>query len=152
MTLEELRRVCAESAPEEWHPIEGITAPEGDHYARATYRPDIRLAIAWGRERASGAEFAEPWATSFPDATATARHVDFLYAGSLVDREMYVAVDGGRCLLPLPKMEGTLPTYEDRGFSITPWQRDFFRLLNALGSSANYDDYLHRAHLYVLDE
>lgn len=31
------------------------------------------------------------------------------------------------------------------GLSITPWQRDFFRVLNALQTTVDYDDYIRRA-------
>jgi hypothetical protein len=44
-----------------------------------------------------------PGATRCPDATARTAYIDIFYSGTLVFRDVFVAVDGDRCYLPLPR-------------------------------------------------
>ncbi len=84
--------------------------------------------------------FHEEWATSFPDPNATRHFLDFFYNGALVAREPYVRVDG-RCYLPIPKSE-TDSEGGVKGLTITQWQYDFFRVLNALVTTVEYESYV----------
>ena len=131
------------------------------HAMRATFTLDISIGIAWGlyadpslgfsREQR---RFEEEWATQFPDPDASMHLLDFLYNGSLVDRHYYVNVDA-RCNLPLPRREYATEDSDDAkvaALTITPWQRDFFRVLNELETSVDYDSYLHRAGFKVISD
>jgi hypothetical protein len=136
--------------------------PDGDtvyelqheqHGMRASYEPDLAISIAWGLDLSPSLSpvdgprtFNEDWATGFPDPEATAHFLDFFYYGTLVEREVYVNVDA-RCNLPLPRKEfdGEGSDAKLKALTITPWQQSFFRTLNALETTVDYDSYLRRA-------
>jgi hypothetical protein len=128
-----------------------------EHWMRASYKPDLAIGIAWGMyadpplpgERPE--IFHEEWATQFPDDRPTLHLIDLFYFGALIDRQYYVYVDS-RCKLPLPRR---VFAPDDKGgkvtaLTITPWQRDFFRVLNALETTVDYDGYVARAGLTVV--
>lgn len=178
MTLEELLELCANSSPDDWNTVghpsylnrflpvesrrdgtEGLTyeLQHEEHPMRAAYKPDLLIGIGWGMDvRPSlGGErhrFEEDWATNFPDPEASFQYVDFLYGGAIVQRQHFVRVDS-RCSLPLPEkeVEGEGSDVKVTALKITPWQRDFFRVLNALETSVDYDSYLERAGFQVID-
>jgi hypothetical protein len=119
----------------------------------ASYKPDLGIAIAWGLDVSPSlsptegpGRFNEEWATSFPDPEASAHFLDFFYHGTLVERQVYVNVDA-RCNLPMPRKEfdGEGAETELKALTITPWQESFFRTLNALETTVDYDSYLGRA-------
>ena len=156
MTLDELLDTCASSSAGDWNVITcwgadsapsflgrvQETAPdentyETSHSMRAAYRPDTCVGIAWGYPLSS--DWAEEWVKVFPDQRASSAYVDFFYNGMLVAREIYISVDGGRAMLPLPTHEMT----------ITPWQRDFFQMLDGLEKHSDFDRYLRQAQITV---
>lgn len=125
-----------------------------EHPSRASYRPNVLVGMAWGldvRPGNSRRTFDEEWATKFPDPEASWHYVDFFYGGTLVERTSYVYVDS-HCDLPLPEkeIEGEGIDATVSALTITPWQRDFFRLLNALDSGVDYDSYLTRAGFQIV--
>lgn len=131
-----------------------------EHHLRAAYKPNLLIGIAWGMYEDSRLPGERPqlyeadWATQFPDPNATLHLVDFFYCGVLVDRQHYVHVDS-RCKLPLPESKFSTDdpmNSEITALTITPWQRDFFRVLNAFESMGDYDGYLERAGFQVLPE
>jgi hypothetical protein len=167
MTLDELRRICVESTPDDWNVIQGshlllsdahnwdddgeLRVVVASHICRAAYKPDLSIGLAWGLPLDD--KVTEPWATRFPDKTAESHRLDILYAGMLVDRYVRVYVDGFRCGLPLPELEhidekGTITNYR-----ITRWTYDFFALVDALerGGSSEFADYVERATFKVVD-
>ncbi len=179
MELSQLFTICGASSPDDWNVVHGPTFVTGfvqiwngpasdqsgyelhplEHEARAAFKPDLAIGIAWGMHTDAltgiGTErrtFNEEWATSFPDPEATQHFVDFFFEGALVARERYVHVDS-RCDLPMPKrkIEGEGADAKIVELSITPWQRDFFRVLNALQTSVNYDSYISRAGFEIRD-
>jgi hypothetical protein len=44
-----------------------------------------------------------PWATRCPDPSARTAGIEIFHYGALVFRDVFVAVDGDRCYLPLPR-------------------------------------------------
>jgi hypothetical protein len=171
--------ICGASSPDDWNVVYGPTYATGfvevwngpasdqtgyelrprEHEARAAFKSDLAIGIAWGMHAdaltGTGERrqvFEEEWATSFPDPEATQHFVDFFFEGALVARERYVHVDS-RCDLPMPKrkVKGEGPDARIVELSITPWQRDFFRVLNALQTAVDYDSYVSRAGLKVRD-
>jgi hypothetical protein len=160
MKLEDLLATCAKSKPEWWKVIPcggGVSGPSfldlwgsdaddepvllGSHTMRAAYRPDISIALAWGL--VAHDEVEESWTLTFAHGAASSHFVDFLYNGALVERGLYVSVDGGRCKLPIPQRDLTDPASD--GLWITRWQHDFFALLNRLEAVADFDLYLRDA-------
>jgi hypothetical protein len=91
------------------------------HTHVAAFIPNPLITIAWGLD--SPEPFEEPWALEFPNRSAVSGLVDVFYAGALVFRDVYVVVDGGRALLPLPAMN----TME-----VPMAKRCFFQLIDAL--------------------
>lgn len=131
-----------------------------EHHSRAAYKPNLSIGIAWGMYAHSPLPgerpeiFHEDWATQFPDDRPTMHLLDFFYCGALVDRQYYVHVDS-RCKMPLPERTFAADDSRDSkvtALTITPWQRDFFRVLNALETTVDYDSYLKRVGFQVVPE
>lgn len=119
MTLQELFHKIISSEPDDWHAEE--LRNEDGHAWIATLKSDIDIQIQWGR--ACVREFEEAWTQKFPNREASSEYAEVLYRGHVVLSDVYVSVDGGRALLPMP----TIRTLE------VPQQRLFFvGLLNAL--------------------
>ena len=78
-----------------------------------TYR---RLLNIWFKEVSiNDEEFEEPWAKKFPDPRAWRVYVYMYYCTSLVDVRLFVAVDGGRVVLPLPEIPERVREVAARG-------------------------------------
>jgi hypothetical protein len=130
MGLEELRRIIAASDRGDWNVVSCFGMPSflpwspdgefSEHHARAAYRPDVSLGLAWGIRQ--NEDFQEDWTQEFPDSHAESFLADILYAGMLVAREHLVVVDGGRTYLPIP----------DQNLTVTQWDHDFAKLLDEL--------------------
>ena len=76
--------------------------------------------------------------------------VDFFYANQLVYRDIYVAVDGGRCKIPLPEMRFDESTHKVEALVVPREKYNFFRLLN--GTDYNYENYFKRTGIMIVDE
>jgi len=176
--LHQLFTICGTSSPDDWNVVHGPTYEIGfaevlhgpaseqsgyelhpiEHEGRAAFKLDLAITIAWGMPTDGWSDvgerrtFNEEWATKFPDPEASSHFVDFFFEGALVARERYVSVDS-RCDLPMPEreFEGEGEETKVTGLWITPWQRDFFRVLNGLQTSVNYDSYLSRAGFEIRD-
>jgi hypothetical protein len=131
--LEELRRIIAESDRGDWNIISCFGQPSflpwspdgefNEHHARASYRPDLSIGLAWGVR--VNENFQEVWTQKFSDKKAHSCLADLFYNGMLVDREYYVVVDGGRACLPLPSDREKL--------IVSRWNYDFVKLLDEFG-------------------
>jgi hypothetical protein len=160
MKLEDILASCAKSKPEAWKVIpcgaaglgpsfldewsadgDGEAVLVGSHTVRAAYRPDVSIALAWGLTAQE--EFEDAWTETFGRGAASSGFIDFFYNGALVERGLYVSVDGGRCKLPIPQRD--LDETRHGGLWITRWQHDFFALLNALEGVTDFDLYLRDA-------
>jgi len=111
------------------------------HGNRATYKPDIKISIAWGLDNSFDEDdrqkITESWATSFPDKSgASISLVDFFYNDSLVFRKLYGTVDGGRCKLPLPHRDA------NGNFVASTEYSEAMRVLNEIEGGVDYDSYL----------
>jgi hypothetical protein len=122
MTIEQLFSEIFLSQPHDWHAEELMNE---DGYAWvATLKSDVSIKLQWGRTCVS--EFDEPWTRKFPNHEATSEYAEVLHQGSPVYREIYVAADGGKVLLPMPRIETLeVPTNKLR----------FAALLNVLNSN-----------------
>jgi hypothetical protein len=104
--------------------------------------------MAWGLEREIGdGTFQEDWLERFADPRASAAWLDLLYHGQLVDRRLYVVVDGGRCKLPLPE-QIFAPGFEwprEKRFWLPEEDYRLLRLVNEIGGGQDYDRYLQQA-------
>jgi len=136
VTLEEILDAVLASHPADWEYIadwRGDSNPE-----RAVLRPDVSVSLEWGRTVTD--PVAEPWTARFADKHSVGLNVDVLYHGAVVFRDYLISVDGGRCILPHPKVD------EARGWTATKRQEALARAVHSLaGGSYDFDDYLRRS-------
>jgi hypothetical protein len=159
--LEELLRKIVDSDRGDWNIISCLNTPSylpwspdgefNEHLARAAYRPDVAIGLAWGI--AVNDNYQEDWANDFTDPHAESILVDIFYNGMLVARETLVYVDGSRALLPIPyDHEKLLVRHRDRAFARL---LDDLSLEHGVGggvgdrSRSEFDDYFRRAGLVV---
>ena len=81
------------------------------HHARATYRHDISLGLAWGLPYQRGKPWEEEWTLQFSDPQIRGYWADVLWNGAPFDRLLLLSVDGGRAYLPAPPF-GTMTVHE----------------------------------------
>lgn len=119
------------------------------HGNYASYAKDISISLAWGL----GTEnklVDEPWTQVFNDKNAHMYFLDFFYNGALVYRETVVSVDGGRCVLPLPKQ---IPDKNDQSkiieYRTSTTLNNILRLINSLYSRYEYDEYIQRSGIKI---
>lgn len=173
MKLDELRGMIVSSAKEDWHQLtcwggggpsylDSYTTwsgPEGwggievdSHSSLAVFRADIDLRLAWGLSRGGRDEKLHfPWQGRFADSKVTACFVDVLWRGSLVDRDEYLVVDGGRAYLPCghAKHENEDDpdprTWKWVTDEVTPWKYHLTKLVHSFGHPEDFDHYFDRA-------
>jgi len=120
------------------------------HSVVASFRGDLSISLAWGLE--DNPDFSEGWTRKFPNTQAPSSFLDFFYNGALVWREELIAVDGGRCYLPLPALPADGEADGVNGIGLPRGKSDVIRLVNSLTSIYDYDQYLEKAGLQVTDE
>ncbi len=112
------------------------------HSDVAVYLPDVAITLAFGLTWKE--EFKEPWTEKFPDPLASGSYVDVFYSGSLVYRDVYVTVDGGRTNLPLP-------SGRDRLDDVPRAYAQFVRLLDSFDRVSSFDTDFRRAGMSMVD-
>lgn len=117
------------------------------HSTIMSFKHDLLISVAHGIRH--NEDFREDWANGFPDPSASSGFVDFFYAQNLVYRDIYVAVDGGRCLLPLPKQNFD-QDFKVTSLTVSTERAVFFSLMNGEDSSSYYE-YLKRSGIEISD-
>jgi hypothetical protein len=154
MTLEEYLTVIAASVPRDWratqvptfmHRIVPVRNPGSsgadfeiqEHNVLLSFTKDIRFSMAFGL--VVDKNYNEDWIDRLPNKKAEGVLVDFLFSGALVFRDMLVAVDGWRCILPQPLgSEGPPYKVPERRFRIA-------KLVHQLcGPETNFEAYFKR--------
>lgn len=121
------------------------------HAHIATLKDDINIFVAWGLTHND--DFVEKWANEkFSDKKAISSYFDFFYNNSLVLREIGVAVDGGRCYIPLPEVKVNSKLNKVEGYFLSKEKHEFFRLINNMTSTYDYDSYFNRTGIQLIDE
>ncbi len=124
-----------------------------EHRLRAVYRPDVSLGVAWGlpldrlRRTFDDDRFADP--------TYFLVHVDALWNGMLIDRDVVAVVDGGRAVLPVGRpvtADGDQDRREIVGQTVRAADVALARLVDALSGNREFDRYLADSGLVVLDD
>jgi|GEM_PF-4284147 len=159
MRLEELIQIIRESSNEDWNVIESntllsnVTTDDNNtvyadyHTNRAAYRPGLSIGLAWGLN--CNENFYEQWANCHPDPQASSHFLDIFYNGMLVERIIYVVIDGGRSYMPLPHREMN-ENHETIGWYVTHEEYEFFELFNSLQSfDTQYNSYLRSSGIEV---
>jgi hypothetical protein len=136
VTLDEILNTVLGSDPADWEYIadwRGDANPE-----RAVFRLDLSVSLEWGRTVTD--PVSERWTERFADKHAVGLYVDVLYHGAVVFRDYVISVDGGRCILPHPKVGAA------GGWTATRRQEALARAVHALaGGSYDFEDYMRRS-------
>ena len=134
---------------ESWSRDSGKWLEVRSHSMVATLRTDIDISLAFGLE--CNEDFQESWINVFPDPKASSHFVDFFYRGTLVHRDVYVTVDGGRGHLPLPEVKYNSESRKIVSYTITEDADKFYRLFNQLESARfEYLQYRENARFVVV--
>jgi hypothetical protein len=160
MKLDDLIATVEKSMPDQWHKMESQTlygwasGTMGEYpYIEAktfdtlcVYKPDVDVSLAIGAT--VNETFEESWNKRFPDPIGRSLVVRLLYRGSPIYEWVFVSVDGGRYLLPMPERVG------DDNFGVKkenlPLARLFFQLYGPAGVHDRLEDALKRAGVAVL--
>lgn len=131
MTYEELSGMIVGSEADEWL--------YNDSKGIFTYKPDLSVRIE--REEIEDdfrRQFAEEWASKHPDPSASRVYYNIFVGASFVEQHQFVAVDGSRAELPLPRSRTDLV--------ITKFQYQMALVVNRTG---RVDEYLERSGIRV---
>lgn len=181
--LHTIRRAIIDSRPERWNHIicwgagsgpvyhYGFSSEERDdrvetevrsHSNTAVLMDDVDISVAWGydpdeslwdqghRQKFDFSHFLPLLA----DDSIRRMYVDLFYRGALVDRKLYIVVDGGRYYVPIPRT--TYPNRTDSGdlgepeFHYTRWDLGLARIVSSFELGKSFDELLARL-TYVLD-
>lgn len=171
MKLEELLKIILKSEPEQWNNISCWGYGSGPSYKDrldfydiyngqdnvlnakshsnvCVFKEDIDVTMAYGL--ISNEDFKAEWANQFPDPSAHSNIVDIFYRGSLVFRETYLVVDGGRCRIPIPSYG------ENNNLVVSDDYYNFIKLLEKLSSGStsdkNFDYYFDQTGIKITNE
>jgi hypothetical protein len=170
MTLKELIQTILKSDSSDWNEIScwgAFSGPsykdkfafynvyEGEpnilhvdsHHTIAAYKNNLSITLAYGLT--SNDEFIEEWANQFPNPSASSHFIDLFYNNSLVFRETYLVVDGGRCKLPIPSYG------VDQELVVAQEYYNFIKLIQRLSSGAssdqNFESYFNRTGIKIIE-
>lgn len=107
-----------------------------------TFRDDALLQIRQTRKD-DREPFQEDWAERFPDPAAYKDMYELYYNNNLIEEYIFVAVDGYRMTIPLPKSRKDL--------RISAEKYRIGRIINLKNYGYDLDDYLNRAGIIVDD-
>ena len=164
MTLSDLLLTVESSSADEWHKIEHETPygwewgdknvdgkmypyiePRSNH-GLAVFKKDVDITLVYGADVTK--DFSEPWTEQFPDTSAHSVSVGLQYRGQLVYEWVFVVVDGGRYLLPMPERLG-----QDQ-FQLSTAKLPLARLMFALygpgGVHSSVEDALNRGRVAIV--
>jgi hypothetical protein len=136
MSIDALRAKIMASSPDDWS--------YDDSLGVYVYREDVLLQFRQRRE-SEKQSFPEPWAQRFADPNAYLDIYDLYYNNTRVDYYIFVAVDGFRMTLPLPRFGNRRISWE---------QYNVGRIVNIKnrGWGLGFDDYLKHARVVVDNE
>lgn len=105
VSLDELLDICGpRHDSDEWHVTHFERADA--HHSHGTYIQDPRLQVRWGEEaRVAGDDknhFEAEWSKDLLDSRMSLAWGDIVFNGSVVHRQLYALVDGGRFYVPDP--------------------------------------------------
>ncbi len=124
-----------------------------EHYARAVYRPDVAITMAWGLRPGNTVainarpEYRAPWMDAFPlAAPAWFVLADVFYCGAFVYRQTLCEPEPHAALLPLPHREGET-------WVVSRFSRDLARLVDGLerDDTSEFDRYFQLAGFTIAD-
>lgn len=171
MKLNELLNIILESKPGQWNGIscwgygsgpsykdkfdfhEAYNAHENvlkveSHDNICVFKDDIDITMAYGLT--SNEDYKAEWANQFPNPKACSNILDIFYRGSLVFRESYLVVDGGRCELPIPSYgkNGELIVAKDYYNFI----KLFEKIVNGTTNDINFNSYFDQTGIKIVED
>jgi hypothetical protein len=166
MKLQDAYAILEKGNPDDWQYVDGLTyggfqqiirvdaslIEVESHHFRAIYKPDIGLSLAWGYPDQE--QFSESWAEGFADSKASSHFLDLQWNGIIVKRWQRVTVDGGRCGLPVPRIDLDRTNPSRRGITahwISGYTAKLFELVETLerGHTSQFYKYLGQAGIEV---
>ncbi len=154
MDLRDLLGIVVGSSVDDWtilfrptyrHRIVASHKPDGtverlsadEHQVAFSYRPNIAISMAYGLVEQGS--YSLPPSNRFAAENARTIYLDVFLEGRLAHREVVVAIDRQRCLLPMPR-DWNPPIV------IPSEQYSLIRLIHDLaGPPTDYDDYFSEA-------
>lgn len=118
------------------------------HSNVCVFKDNIDITMAYGLT--ANDDFRADWANKFPDPKAKSKIIDIFYRNSLVFRETYLIVDGGRCEIPIPG-------YNEKGELIVGSDYcTFVKLLenisNGTRTDSTFNRYFDQMGIKIIDE
>jgi hypothetical protein len=108
VTLKEMIRLVLDSDVSDWNVLEVFSDRDNDHSSRAVFKMELSVSLCWGRTRCP--DFEEEWTKKFIGREAASEYAELFFNGSVVFRELYVSVDAGKGILPMPRIpDHTVP-------------------------------------------
>ncbi len=135
LSAESILRLIGDSAPSDWNYYD----PEAKYY----FKKDVHLTIDRHPVERDN-QFPEAWAHKFPDRSAHAVKFTIYHGVTPITDVWAVEVDGSRSYIPYPKSAEVL--------TITKWQYAFGRVVNIANGTYDYDGYLRRAGISIVDD
>ena len=106
-----------------------------------TLKEDVQIQIRQNRSEESG-DFSEEWVKSFPDNSAYWDKHSLYYNNNKIGEYNFIAVDGYRMSIPLPK--------STRELSITREMYSLGKIINMKHRGYDFDDYLSKAGITIV--
>lgn len=101
---------------------------------------NLHLAINYLDEGQQCRDFKEEWANRHPDPHATGYWCDIYYGSTHISRNILVAVDGGRAMLPIPRQKGI----DGKLTEVLPFD---YRVAQIFDTQGGLDQYMARSKL-----
>jgi len=171
MKLVDLMTKILESHPEQWNTIScwgyGSGPSYKDHFTFynvyegesnilnveshsniCVFKDDIDIIMAYGLT--ANEDFKADWANKFPNPHASSKIIDVFYRNSLVFRETYLVVDGGRCEIPIPSYG------KDSELVVSKDYYNFIKLLEKISNGSvsdnNFNSYFNQTGINIINE
>lgn len=170
MRLTDLLTTIYSSDPEHWNSIDppyakylthlevegrSVQAESFGYHAKWIYVEDIHISLAISEEiDRQGSDYQADW-NVWPDKRIEEHYLDILVGGQVVFRQLVLSVDGGRVILPSPKLE-TVDTgqmwHEPFTNSVTELQFELARFIAGVQGNRDFEVYFKQAGFVVLPE
>lgn len=131
-THENIMRVILESEPKDDWNVRQIGQIQLFVFK---HNVNLRLLINYDGIGVHADNFNESWATKHPDNHASSYYCDIKYGPTVIEQKIVVSVDGGRAILPLPKIN----TLEYSSLD--------YKIAKIVDTSSRTDEYIKRSGL-----
>lgn len=134
LSTDELLQVIKESSPDDWD----LNFSQDAEIAVFKKNLSLRIETRHTENFVHNDDFREKWANGFPDPHATSYYYHLYFGATRLKEFIFVSVDGGRALLPLPKSAKEL--------NVEPIRYKIAVIFDQFGTC---DEYMRMAGLYL---